>query len=65
MAVKKRKRKPDNIQNFITDDDFYKISSLILQTLNIIFQENGQQTQHLFNKINEERKFEETKNYTI
>ena len=65
MALKKNERKPDNIQNpkqmTLSTKFNFKFA-----TLPIFHQkEKLQLTQHLFNKINKERKFEKTKNSTI
>ncbi len=65
MALKKRERKPDDIPKFKTDDAFSIKFNFKFTTLPIFIKRKTTLTQHLFNKINEERKFEETKNSTI
>jgi hypothetical protein len=65
MALKKRERKPDNIQNSkqmtLSTKFNFKFTTLPI----FIKKEKQHLTQHLFNKINEERKFEERRNSTI
>ena len=62
MALKKREHKPDNIRNRWR---FLQNSTLNLQLYKNIHQRKRLSILHLFNKINEERKFEEMKNSTI
>jgi hypothetical protein len=63
MALKKRERKPDNIQiQKKKGDALYKIQLKNLQLYKNIHQRKRLSTQHQFEKINEERKLKGTKN---
>ena len=64
MALKKNERKPDSIQNSkqMTLSTKFNVK---FTTLQYIHQRKRLSISHLFNKINEETKFEEMKNSTI
>jgi hypothetical protein len=63
MALKKRERKPDNIQ-YSKQMTLSTKFNFKFTTLLTFHQRKLHLTRHLFNKINEERKIEEKNNST-